>query len=207
MEDLNYIQSLIEALRVDGMKLKYVEGEARFNEDVLISALNGALSALQYVDKSFSRNEHFILRAINETPWALYIYKFASSEIKDKEYILEAALRRDGEVIAYANEGFRERIDLARLALCARKNAGLRHFGKSVRGNKQFMLEVLELHPKEFYNLVPELKCDVQFLAEAGKRNVNIFKFINPEFVDVVKDRISESYHNEQFDHGRENLG
>ena len=201
-------EELIKILTKDGMKLKEVEDDLRFDEDVVISALKGALSSIQYVDAIFAQNVNFILRAIKETPWALFVYKFANENVRNLEKVVEEGIKKDGQIIAFADKCYQNRIDLAHLALCASRNPGLEYFGEEVRGNQQFMIEVLKLYPQEFRNLTADLKSDISFLAKAVLANRNIMKYLDKDIVNIVKDYVVESYKNsENENQGRENLG
>ena len=201
-------EELIKILLKDGMALREVEGDMRVDEDVVISALKGSLSAIQYVDKSFADNEKFIFRAIKETPWALYVYKFASDRVKAMEPILEEAIKGDGQSIAFADKRYHNRLALAHLALRAMRHPGVEYFGEGVRGNQEFMIETLKLYPREFHNLTAELKIDIPFLAKAVLANRNILKFLDKDLVNIVKDYIVESYKDREIvNETRENLG
>lgn len=181
-------EELIEILAEHGTLLKKVEGDLRLDEDVVITALNSTMVALQYVDERLSNNKNFILRAMKETPWALYIYKLASKKLRADEEILKEALREDGEVIAYAERRFHNRVDLAYIALHAKKNPGIRYFDNGVKGNKEFMEEVLIQSPGEMRYMADSLRKDIYFLTKVADRNSIFLKFLDNDTAKAVEE-------------------
>ena len=171
-------EELIKIIKNNGIFLREVTGELRKDEDVVIAALQSTSCALQYVDKSLVDNEHFILRAINETHWALFAYNLASERVKKLEEVVKAAVAQDGEVVAYAGRDFYNRKDLAVLALNAKRNASLDRFGKELKNDKEFMFEVVCNYPKQIRCLGEELKNNIPFLAELVLAKPDIMKYL-----------------------------
>ena len=186
----NRKSEIIKILKQNGINLKFVEKEFRDDVDVNLTAVKESLCALQYVDSSLSKNEEFIYRGITETSWALFIYKFASKKIRNNEKILIEALKRDGEAIAFANKEFSERKDLARIALNARRNANLQHFSDKVRGDREFMLEVLKDYTHQLLYLTPDLKSDIDFMSKVVEANPSIEKYISKDLAKAIKNNL-----------------
>lgn len=186
----NRKSEIIKILKQNGINLKFVEKEFRDDIDVNLTAVKENLCALQYVDSSLSKNEEFIYRGITETSWALFIYKFASKKIRNNEKILIEALKRDGEAIAFANKEFSERKDLARIALNARRNANLQHFSDKVRGDREFMLEVLKDYTHQLLYLTPDLKSDIDFMSKVVEANPSIEKYISKDLAKAIKNNL-----------------
>lgn len=187
-------QEWMEILKRDGGKFKLIEGELKNDHDLIITALNSTLVALQYVDKSLAGDKEFILRAIKETPWAIFIYKFANEKVKGEEEVLREALLKDGEVIAYADKRFQNWLDLAFVALRAEKNASIKYFGESLRGNREIMEEVVRRHPNEMIYIAENLRRDIPFLARVGRRNKKLLEVMDKDIVEDVKECIFEMY-------------
>lgn len=185
-------EELIERLAKHGTLLKNVEGNMSLDEDVVISALNSTMVALQYVDARLSNNKNFILRAMKETPWALYIYKLANKKLRADDEILREALKENGEVIAYAERRFHNRVDLAYIALHAKKNPGIRYFGDGIKGNKEFMEEVLIQKPSDVRYISDSLRKDIYFLARVVRRNNLFLKFLDEDTAKAVEECLSQ---------------
>lgn len=190
-------EELLEILAHDGMKLKEIEDDMKYDEDVVITSLKSTLSALQYVDEKFSTDKHFIMRAIKETPWALFIYKFADEKIASQEDVVIESVKKDGQVLAFAGKKFNNRKDLAYLALNAKKHAGIEYVGAELKNDAEFMLEVLTTRPEEFHHISPMLKSDIAFLAQAVLANKSVLKFVDKDLVNIIKDYIVEKMQNQ----------
>lgn len=177
----------LKILSEDGTKLKIIDENLRCDHDLVICALKSTIVALQYVDKRLANSKPFILRAIKETPWAEFVFKFASDDLKKDVEVLKEALKKDGGVIAFADKRFQNWVDLAFLALRAQKNNSIKYFGEGLRGNREFMDEVLRRKPDEMRYLADNLLVDIPFLTKVGARDDRVLNLVDEDIAKRVR--------------------
>lgn len=171
-------QEVIEIVKKDGMQLKFFP-QFSSDHDVVITALNHTLSAIQYIDRNLSEDSVFIMRALQETPWALYIYRFASRDIQIQPAFICEAVKGDCQSVVYAGKDWQNKVSLARIGMKSKRHATLENFGPKVRSNESLALEILKDKPREFIFLEPSLKNKYKFLVKAVGINQEVLKYMD----------------------------
>ena len=160
-------ETLLAAVKQDGLALEYVSREIASNPDIVLVAVEQNGLALEYASKEIASNPDIVLVAVKQNGLAL---EYASKEIASNPDIVLVAVKQNGLVLEYAPKEIASNSDIV-LAAVKQNGLALQYASDELRDDAEIVLAADKQNGLALQYASSSLRDDRDIVLAAVKQN------------------------------------
>lgn len=198
---------ILLAVENNGLVLNYIPDKYKDIEDVVLTAINQNLYAIEFASIEQKKNRNIIIRVIEKMNNSKILMYIDPSFHNDKELML-LAIKNDSKnnVLAYVSDNLKDDFDIV-FAAVKKNGHALREASDNLKNNKTIGLEAIKNAPNSIQYLSSELKNDdeiIQTLITHNDRNLctelaHASARIRKKSFDIVLNAVKKNWNNYKY--------
>ena len=185
--ELNQKDIALEVVKYNGLSLKSIPTQFKYDEEIVLEAIKQNGLSLQYVTRELRNNIEIVLKAVKQKGGAL---QYASIELRNNKEIVLEAVKKNGNALVHASCNLQNDRDVV-LEACKQDANILSQISKEFKNDESMIIEIAKTHNsifilhyiqnkiftgKELNDMFPDLELEMLHEKHSTESNFTIVR-------------------------------